>query len=125
MFPFRLAKECAMDSRKQSRCPDCAPMVDRRDFMKTVGSAALVGAAGPALLSGRFALAAPTTKSAAETAVGRFYATLSDAQKQTIVFPFENELRSKISANWHITKPQLKDDFYSNEQRALVNEIIR
>jgi hypothetical protein len=92
--------------------------------MRTVGSAALVGAAAPAFLAAR-AHAAPTAKSAAETAVGRFYDSLSDSQKQTIVFPFDHELRKKISANWHVTKPTLDDDFYTKEQRALVHEIVR
>jgi hypothetical protein len=85
----------------------------------------LVGAAVPALLSTRLAHAAPTAKSSAETAVAQFYNSLSDEQKKTIVFPFEHELRQKISANWHITKPTLKDDFYTTEQRALVDDIVR
>ncbi|HLJ09660.1 MAG TPA: DUF3500 domain-containing protein [Planctomycetaceae bacterium] len=114
-----------MDPRSRPICSDCEAPVDRRTFIRTVGSAALVGAAGPALLGGRFAQAAPTTKSAAETAVGRFYGSLSEAQKSAIVLPFDHELRQKINANWHITKPTLDDDFYSNEQRALVHEILR
>ena len=72
---------------------------------------------------------APTSRtvstSAAETVVKRFYDSLSDAQRQTIVLPFDHELRQKISANWHVTKPVLDDDFYTDQQRALVDEIIR
>jgi hypothetical protein len=93
--------------------------------MRTVGSAALVGAAAPALLSSRLAQAAPTPKSTAETAVARFYASLSEDQKKIIAFPFDHELRKKISANWHVTKPEIDDDFYSKEQRAMIDEIIR
>ena len=114
-----------MNLRDRQICPDCDGTLDRRTFIRTVGSAALIGAAGPALLSGRFALAAPTAKSSAETAVARFYDSLSQEQKKTIVFPFDHELRKKISANWHITKPTLDDDFYSREQRALADAIIR
>jgi len=114
-----------MTSRTQRSCPDCEPQLDRRDFIRTVGSAALIGAAGPALLSGRYAAAAPTSQSAAETAVVRFYNSLSEQQRSTIVFPFDHELRRKISANWHITKPTLGEDFYSAEQRAIVDQILR
>jgi len=90
-----------------------------------VGSAALVGASSPALLASRPAYAAPSPKSTAETAVVRFYKSLTDEQKKTIVLPFDHELRQRISANWHITKPEIDDDFYTNDQRAIINEIIR
>lgn len=113
-----------MRPQDRQSCPDCDRPFDRRTFMRTVGGAALVGAAAPAFLAAR-AHAAPTAKSAAESAVGRFYESLSDAQKQTIVFPFDHELRKKINANWHVTKPTLGDDFYSHEQRGLVHEIVR
>ena len=114
-----------MHPQNRQSCPDCERPVDRRTFMRNVGSAALVGAAAPAFLAARPAHAAPTAKSAAETAIGRFYDSLTDSQKQTIVFPFDHELRKKISANWHVTKPTLDDDFYTKEQRALVHEIVR
>lgn len=113
-----------MYPQNRQSCPDCERPFDRRTFMRTLGSAALAGAAAPAFLAAR-AHAAPTAKSAAETAVGRFHDSLSESQKQTIVFPFDHELRKKINANWHVTKPTLGDDFYSQEQRALVHEIIR
>ena len=106
-------------------CPDCETTLDRRTFMQTVSGAALAGLATPALLNGRAAQAAPSPSSTAESAVGRFFSSLTDQQKQTIVFPFDHELRRKVNANWHVTKPNLEDDFYSKEQRALVDEIIR
>jgi hypothetical protein len=93
--------------------------------MKTVGGAALVGAAAPVMLGGRIVQAAPSAQSKAETAVGRFYQSLSAEQKQAIAFPFDNDLRKKISANWHVTKPKVEDDFYSDAQRATIDEIIR
>ena len=49
--------------------------------MKTVGSAALATAAAPVLFNPRFAHAAPTTQSAAETVAGRFYESLTAEQK--------------------------------------------
>lgn len=113
-----------MQTQNRKNCPDCDMPVDRRTFIRTVGSAALIGAAVPDLLN-RVAHAAPTAKSTAETAVGRFYDSLSDNQRKTIVFPFDHELRRRINANWHVTKPTLDDDFYTKEQRAIVDQILR
>ena len=113
-----------MNPQDRTSCPDCDTTLDRRTFMRAVGGVTLAGAAAPALL-GRFAHAAPTPKSTAETAVVRFFNSLSEDQKSAIAFPFDHELRKKISANWHITKPEIDDDFYTKEQRAIIDEIIR
>ena len=45
-----------MNRRKP--CNDCKQL-DRRDFVKTVGGAAILGAASPLLFNPRFAHAAP------------------------------------------------------------------
>ena len=110
------------DPQKKA-CPDCEQDVDRRLFLKAVGGAAVLGATAPLLLNAPFALAAPSPKSAAETTVAELYKSLSDEQKKTLVFPFDHELRSKISANWHITKPTVQN--LNKEQQALVDQIIR
>ena len=61
--------------------------------------------------------AAPSAQSTAETAVVRFYQLrFRTSQKTTIVFPFDHELRRKISANWHITKPILQDEISTFRQ---------
>ena len=54
-------------------------------------------------------LAAPSPQSSAETAVARFYQSLTDDQKKVVAFPFDHELRKRISANWHVTKPGIGD----------------
>jgi hypothetical protein len=115
-----------MNRRNQNpaHCPDCDSSVDRRTFVRTVGMAALASAAAPMIVP-RFVHAAPSPTSTAETAVGRFYASLTDAQKKEICFPFEHELRQRINANWHITKPHVGTDFYTKEQQALVTEIVK
>src|SRR5262245_41879528 len=97
-----------MESRA---CPDCESPVDRRTFLKVAGSTALVAAVAPSLIIPRVCEAAPTPTSAAETAVGRFFTSLSADQKKTICFPFEHELRQRVNANWHVTKPNIQDDF--------------
>ena len=90
--------------KRQRPCGDCQNM-DRRTFVKAIGGTALAGAAAPMLFNPRFAHAAPTPKSAAETVVGQLYASLTDKQKQLICMPFDHKLRSRISANWHFTGP--------------------
>lgn len=114
-----------MNSDSRQHCADCDAPLDRRRFIQAAAGAALAGVAARAFLSGRTASAAPTAGSAAETAVGRFYASLSAEQRQTLVFPFEHELRQKINANWHVTKPKIGDDFYTEGQRQLIHEILR
>jgi hypothetical protein len=113
-------------SRLSHECPDCqsnAPDVTRRSFLQaTAGTAAALASAawlGPRVY------AAPTAESAAESAVGRFFASLSASQQDVICFPFDHELRKRISANWHVTKPVIGDDFYTDEQRRMINEIVR
>ena len=113
-----------MNPQDRPLCPDCDSTLDRRSFIRTVGGAALASAAAPALLS-RFAHAAPTPQSTAETAVVRFYNSLSESQKKAIAFPFDHDLRKKINANWHITTIKIDDDFYSKDQRTMIDEIVK
>ena len=112
-----------MTDKLRSTCPDCDGEMNRRDFVRVVGSTA--AAAGAIPLLGSHASAAPTPKSTAETTVTQFYKTLSDEQKKAICFPFEHELRHRISANWHVTKPEIDSDFYTDEQRKLCDDIFR
>ncbi len=110
--------------RSPQSCPDCESF-DRRSFLKTAGAATLAGVAMPMLVGQAGLFAAPTAKSTAETAVGRFFAALSAEQKKTICFPFEHELRQKINANWNITKPKVGSTFFNKDQQAVISEIIR
>ena len=114
-----------MNDDKQVYCPDCDVEFNRRDFVKAVGGAALAAGTLPLFATPRSAVAAPSKNSAAETAVKRFYETLSEQQKKAICFPFDHEKRHNISANWKITEPTIGDDFYSDNQRKLIDEILR
>jgi len=111
-----------MNQPLNSNCPDCDSL-GRRDFLKTVGGAVLVSATAPLLRTGLFA--APTAQSGAETVAAELYQSLSNEQKQMICFPFDHDLRMKINANWHITKPALKDSFYTKQQQAMAQEIVK
>ena len=106
-------------------CSDCDQPLDRRSFMQRAGTVAIAGLAVPSLLAGLPLRAAPSATSGAETAVAKFYQSLTDVQKKEIALPFNHELRTKISANWQITKPRIHDPFFTEEQRKLIDEIVR
>lgn len=112
-------------SKPERRCPECDQNLDRRHFLTTVGSAALAAGAAPLYLDTRSACAAPSVTSPPETAVKALYEVLSEAQREVVCFPFDHELRNRINPNWQITKPTIGDDFYSNEQRDLMDQIFR
>ncbi len=92
---------------------------DRRQFLKAT-AATLAAVSIP-----KFAYASPLSTSAAETVVAEFYQSLSDAQKKEICHPFNDGLRSRVNANWHVSKPLINDDFYSDSQRAMIEKIVR
>jgi hypothetical protein len=114
-----------MHNKPGVSCPDCDAQFTRRDFVKTVGVAALAAGATPLMAPLPRAFAASTPKSAPETAVKRLYDSLSEAQRKEICLPFGHETRSRINANWAITKPAIVDDFYTADQRQLIGEIFR
>ncbi len=92
---------------------------DRRRFLKA--SVATIAAA----TIPRFSHAAPTPNSAAETVVAEFYQSLSDSQRKEICMPFDHNLRRRVNANWHVTKPLVGDDFYNASQQAMIEKIVR
>ncbi len=86
----------------------------RRDFLAVSSVAA----------SAATALAAPTTKKAtSETLVATLYKSLTPEQKSTVAFAFDNPLRSKVDANWHIV-PQTIRQFFNPDQQAMIREIF-
>src|SRR5438270_6311859 len=108
-----------------SECATCAAF-SRRDFIKTIGAGAL---AASVPIIGRTAAAAgtakvgPTPSAPAETAVARFYKTITPEQRKVICFPFDHHLRSKVGNNWAIVKPEISE--FSPEQQALCQEIMK
>jgi hypothetical protein len=98
--------------------------VDRRDFVK-IGGAAIAAAASTGLLNARFAHAGPSPTSAAETAVGELYGSLSDEQKTAICRPFGHKDRLRINPNWHITETTIGGDFFTDQQRTVIDQIVR
>jgi len=114
-----------MSDERRINCPDCdaGDGLSRREFVRKVTGVALAGSLVPLIGTPRRAVAGPTPTSPAETAVKRFYDSLKDEQKKIICFPFDHPLRTKINANWAITKPTLAE--FTKEQQALVDQIFR
>ena len=95
------------------RC-SASDVPSRREFFWTVGAAGLGATVG--------LQAAPHAVS--ETLVTQLYASLSAKQKQTVAFPFDHPLRSKVDANWRITPAKIVD-LFNRDQQAMILEIFQ
>src|SRR5690348_5440681 len=105
-------KDFSMTKRNDS-CPVCddgAMEFDRRAFIKVAGATA-AAAAFPAALRG--AESSPATP---ETLVKKLYDSLSESQKKSVAFAWDHQdpqrglLRTHVSNNWQITKPEIRSD---------------
>ncbi|MGA2065190.1 MAG: DUF3500 domain-containing protein [Thermoguttaceae bacterium] len=111
------------------RVADCSSNagISRRGLLKAAGAATAL-AAMPARW---IAAAGPVaTKPAPESLVKRLFDSLAAEQKKQVCFGWSHVagplglLRTRISANWHVTKPRIASDFYTADQRALIREIF-
>ncbi|MDR3636120.1 MAG: DUF3500 domain-containing protein [Isosphaeraceae bacterium] len=102
---------------------DHCSLLSRREFVRAIGAAA--AATSVPLIRSRSAQAeaGPASTSPAETAVARFYKTLTDSQRKEFCFPFDHPLRSQVRNNWAIVKPTIAQ--MSKEQQALCEEIFK
>lgn len=118
-------------SKLNRTCPDCdaADESTRREFLRVVGSgaaAAAIAGAAPGLLLGE---EKPKDAKAPETLVKQLFDSLSDAQRKEICFDWDYQdpqrglLRTRISNNWHITKPVVYSDYYTSDQQQMVRAI--
>jgi Protein of unknown function (DUF3500) len=103
-------------------------MTDRRQFLRTTaaGAAALPLFAVPVATA-----AAPTKKSAAETAVKALFDSLTDKQKAEVCFAWDHKdtarglLRTRVANNWMITKPTFTGGFYTKQQTTIIHDIFK
>jgi hypothetical protein len=119
--------------KKTNQCPDCDSGLDlnfdRRNFLRTAAAAAAT--AGLPLWATPRVQAAPSPNSAAETAVKALYETFSDKQREAVCFDWNYQhpkyglLRSYISANWHITEPMIRSDFFTKKQQTLIHDAFK
>ena len=114
-----------------SSCPDCNESgltVNRREFVRVLGSSTAAVAAASALPGKLFAEENP--RPASETLVKKLYDLLTPAQKEEICFAWDYTeekrglLRTRISNNWNITKPTIGSDFYNSDQQAMIRHIF-
>jgi hypothetical protein len=123
--------------------------IPRRDFLKTVGGVVIgAGAVAAGLPIGRVwaepknvdaatraasadaAAAKAAASGAPESLVKTLFETLTPGQRETICFPWDHQdpklglLRTRVSANWNITDHFIVDDFYTDDQRAIVRGIF-
>lgn len=91
-------------------------MINRRDFIRR---SALSGAA----LAGLPVIGADNSTATSETIVKTLYDSLTEAQRSSLVFTFDDPLRTKISNNWHITEERI-GSFLTSEQNEMVKEIF-
>ena len=112
-------------------CPECDSeqvAYSRRAFLKTAGAAAAVAAT--ALDGSSRALASAVEQDVPETVVKLLYDALSAEQKKEVCFDWDyvddrrGLLRTRISNNWHITKPAINSEFYTAEQRQMIRDIF-
>ena len=104
-------------------CPDCSSpaksRIARRDFLQVAASIAALP------LAARMVHGAPARVGSAETIVGEFHASLTEQQRSQICRPFDDPIRSKVHANWHVSKPLIGSDFYTVKQREMIDKIVR
>ena len=112
-------------SETTSYCPDCSVDWSRRQFVRTVGATAVAAAAAPFAVTGTSAADVRTKTSTAEMVVKRLYDSLTAEQSSVICLPFDHKLRSRVSANWGVTDPEIGTDFYTDEQRSLISKILK
>ncbi|HEY2251183.1 MAG TPA: DUF3500 domain-containing protein [Planctomycetaceae bacterium] len=117
-------------------CPECDDSgypVNRREFVRVIGSAAVAAAAATAVpLATGPVLADDKSKPAPETNVKKLYDSLTTAQKEEICFEWDfsddrGVLRTHVSNNWNITdvsKTTVGSSYFSKDQQDLIREIF-
>jgi hypothetical protein len=112
-----------MPDQHRPPCPDCDGLT-RRDFIRTVGGAAVVAAAGSLpLFATPIARAAAPEPGGAETLVKTLYDSLTEKQRSVICKAWSDPLRSKVDNNWNITPMQIKT--FTPDQQEMIRQIFR
>lgn len=118
-----------MNEQRPKVCPECGEDVaglSRREFVKSVGVAAAVASTSvlSTFATPRRATAADAPTTLPETLVKRLYDSLDNKQKEVVCLPWDHANRTRISANWAITKPTI-EDFCTPDQKQLLKEIFK
>lgn len=131
-----------MNAHRTPHCPDCDQQVpggpssmDRRRFLTTVGASALATVLpAPTLGAGAAPAtrpAAPSARSAAETAVKALYDSFTEVQRRAVCFDWDYQhpnrglLRTHVSNNWQITAPAVRSEFFTRAQQGIIHDIFK
>jgi hypothetical protein len=107
-------------------CPECDG-ISRREFLKTVGGAAVALTAGSLPLLGGAApawAASPNVRGSSETVVKTLYDSLTETQRKSVLFPWDDPLRRRVDNNWAIVRPSI-GEFFTADQQAMIRDIFR
>lgn len=114
-----------MDEARRSNCSDCLDL-DRRGFLGTLGIGALAGGLSPTVLR---AADAPTKTKPAEGLIRELFATLSDEQKQSLVYAWDHGLDGGIPTRLRmVNAPHFGKriaDAYTKPQQELCHQIFK
>lgn len=119
-------------------CPDCEhDQFNRRDFIRVLGTAAVVGAAAGnvSMLSAADSKTDSKTDAKAptdETLVKKLYDSLSPKQREEVCFEWDYKddrglLRTHVSNNWNVTDDKqfnVGGSFFTSDQQELIREIF-
>jgi hypothetical protein len=115
-------------SRSSARSPSAgrqprAGRIGRRGFLQAAAAAAPLIACRRTVA--KTAGYGQSSELDAGVAVTRLHASLTARQKAVIAFPFDDERRTRVDANWSVTSPEIGDEFFSTEQRWLIDQALR
>jgi hypothetical protein len=130
-------------TRKPNTCPDCEldsglnfQNVDRRKFLKTTGSVAVVSAALPATLLSAAPQAVDDPQATPETLVKQLYDSMNEKQRAGVCFDWdqlktfksgiskEGLLRTRVENNWQVTDKKINSKFYTADQQEIIRAIF-
>src|SRR4051812_19121842 len=116
-----------MNEHPIERCPECEEL-DRRDFIRVVGTTAALAATGltlPAIAADTKPEAKTVTKPTkpAEDLIKELHANLSDDQKKSVMLPWDDKARMGMY-NSALNK-QTIGKIYTKAQQELINRIVR
>ena len=101
----------------------CSKDIDRRAFLKSASLPLGLSALATSPLFSALAENKPTHHQSAESLVTTLYKSLNEQQHSKICLPFGHKKQSQVSANWHITKARVGEDF-TPDQQDLIKQIF-
>jgi hypothetical protein len=103
--------------------------LSRRHFLKTAAAATALAGVGSSYVSAA-SPAAAAAKGSSESLVKLLFDSLKESQRKQVCFGWDHHddtlglLRSRISANWHVTKPIINSEFFTADQQRLIRDIF-